>query len=70
MNTLHLHSCHINYDNDAKEGVIFLENHLDLKEFETLFGYAKDHREAFFQDREGHHYEIEYKSEQYFLIKK
>lgn len=68
MKNIVLHNCRINFEDDAKDVAIYLENHLSLDEFKTLFDHAHDHREAFFQDRNGHHFMIEYKNGEYFLM--
>lgn len=65
-----LHSCEINYEDEAKEALMYLENHLDLEEFKTIFDQARSHGKAYFQDRAGHHFLVEYKNGEYFLLKK
>lgn len=70
MNTIELHGHHINYDDNVKEAVKYIEEHLDEKEFQTLFDYAKHYQEAYFQDNLTHHYIIEYKNGEYFIIKR
>jgi len=70
MKDILLHNCKINFDDDVKDVEIYLETHLNLNEFQTLFDYAHLHHEAFFQDRSGHHYVIEYKNGEYFIEKR
>ncbi len=70
MKNIILHNYHINFEDEAKEVEIYLESHLNLDEFKTLFNHAHLHQRAYFQDRIGHHYEIEYKNEEYFIDKK
>ncbi len=70
MKTIILHNCHINFDETIKDVEIYLESHLNLNEFQTLFNHAHLHQEAYFQDRNGHHYAIEYKNEEYFVEKR
>ena len=70
MKTVVLHTCNINYEDNEGDTMIYLENHLDLKEFETLFSHAKFHQEAYFQDRSGHHFLIEYRNGEYFLLRR
>ena len=65
-----LHSCEINYEEGSKEVLFHLENHLGLEEFKTIFDHARLHGKAYFPDREGHHFMLEYKSGEYFLLKK
>lgn len=70
MKNFDLHGCRINHEDDVKDIHIYLENHLDEKEFHTLFDHAKLHQQAFFQDESGHHYVIDYKNGEYFIIKR
>lgn len=65
-----IHGCEINIEDEAKDVLFYIDNKLELDEFETLFDHAKFHDEAYFQDREGKHYKIEYKSGEYFVFQK
>ncbi len=60
MKELNLHGRRINMDDNASELTIYLENHLTVDEFQTIFGYAKHYKTAYFQDNERHHFVIEY----------
>jgi hypothetical protein len=60
----------VNYDDNEKEVLRYLDNHLDREEVETIFDHARYKGEAYFQDREGHHFIVEYKSGEYFLEKR
>ena len=60
MKKIILHGARINVDDDARELIIFLENHVTRDEFETIFGYAKYKQKAYFQDRDRHHFEVSY----------
>lgn len=69
MNEDYIHNRQINYDDNAKECIRYLEGHLNSREFDTIFDHARLHREAFFQDNLGHHYVIKYKEGEYYIEK-
>ncbi|GEM_PF-3274246 len=69
MKTIVLHDCHINFEDDVKDVETYLGNHLNLNEFQTIFNYAHLHQQAYFQDRNGHHYLADYKNGEYFIEK-
>jgi hypothetical protein len=69
MREINIHGYHINYEDSEKEAIYFLERHLNPREFQTIFDHAKLHREAFFQDREAHHYEVRYDNGEFYLEK-
>ncbi|EKE10954.1 MAG: hypothetical protein ACD_15C00166G0002 [uncultured bacterium] len=70
MKELVLHGCKINCEEEARDVLLYVEDKLELDEFETLFDHAKFHDKAYFQDRDGHHYLIEYKGGEYFILEK
>ena len=69
MRSEFVHGCKINFEDETKDALIYLENHLNPDEFKTIFDHAHFHQKAYFPDRGGHHYSIEYKDGQYFLGK-
>ncbi len=65
MKEIILHGCRINMDDDANDLRLYLEDHLETDEFQTIFGYAKHKGTAYFQDDERHHFFIEFDDDVY-----
>ena len=69
MKKVELYGCYINYEDDAREATSYLENHLNQKEFQTIFNYARYHQKAYFQDINRRHFMVKYEEGEYFLTK-
>jgi hypothetical protein len=63
MKKLILHGVQIGIGDDAQDLLIFLKNHMTLDEFDTVFGYAQYKKKAYFQDKDHHHFKVEYEDD-------
>lgn len=66
----YVHGYHVTYDNDAQNGVSYLETHLDLDCAKVFFVYAQHYRTAPFEDQNGHKFFLTYEHNTYLLERK
>lgn len=66
-----VHGYKVNHEDDAKEGVFYLENDLDAKEAEVFFYYARNRRQsAYFEDDHDKSFELTYEGDDEYRLKK
>jgi hypothetical protein len=65
MKKIMLHGMSINVDEDDRGLVLYLEDHLTREEFDTIFGYARYKKQAYFQDHDRHHFSVVYDDDVY-----
>lgn len=52
-------------DDDARDARVYLENRLTRDEFDTIFGWARENKKAFFQDDDRRHCAVAYDDDTY-----
>lgn len=68
ISKVHGHSVY--YNDDAKQGIDYLLNDLDLSESRVFFDQAKSKGAANFEDDQEGQYTLDYQNGKYFLIRR
>lgn len=65
-----MHGFKVLYEEDALDGVRYLDNRLERDFATVFFTYARNYRPAPFEDQNGRQYILSYKNDLYFLERK
>ena len=60
----------VSYENEAEDGVRYLDDRIGSEYAKVFFVYAKNHVTAPFEDQDGKKYELSYERDVYILTKK
>ncbi|EKE20011.1 MAG: hypothetical protein ACD_8C00067G0017 [uncultured bacterium] len=65
-----VHSWKVMYEEDAEDGILYLNSKLESEYAKVFFVYAKEHDSAPFEDQSGRKYELTYEKGVYMLTRK